>query len=518
MIRNPLFLALFLSVTPASSEEPSKARVVEAQPAPMGPELVEVRIRKAEANGAGRTETAQLAWGHAQLELALARLPGVVPRLEGLAPPPGLSGTMEPEAQWTAALTVEGADATLELCDAGCESWTTAWTPDAPENAVDTLVASLAAARGLSYASGQLEGPADPYIRTIASRATAVIQGLVAPPSRRGDVRTDPVARSVYLDAGQPITQWQAARAGIHTPLEVLGLLRRGADDHRDPVFHAAAAWALEEAGATEQAAEKWLAVMELAPHDRRFALQAARAAIRVGDRATAAHCIELLGGDNADAARLRVELADVAGGASDALLSEWQALDPTNPEPVQRRIQDRIASGDLEGARDLLVALRARGEDEQASALGLAISVNLGDVPDPRAPTLASLDVQLERTRQETQRALAQAESLARIQNQWSRAHARQARGRCSLDALDLRDQARATGTALREQVLAARAELAALQQVLDARTVQPVLDPARRTAADGLDHDVQRAGHAFLAAVRLQEEQLEWRSRFCG
>lgn len=533
MFRTPLFLALILSATPASSEEPADFVGVEATaPSRPGPLLVEALIERADAQGRERKELAELAWGHAQLEQALARLPGVLPRLEGLEPPPGLAGSMEAEAHWSVALRIEGERATLEVCDPECASWTASWSSERPEQTVDSLVASLAAERSLPYTTGELKGPTDPYIRTIASRATAVTQGLSEPPSRRGDIRTDPIARSVYLDASQPITQWQAARAGVHTPLEVLGLLRRGADDHDDPVFHAAAAWALEQAGAAEPAAEKWLQVMQMAPDDRRFALQAARAAIRVGDRKTAEHCITLLGGDNADAARMRVELADVAGGASDSLLGEWQALDPTNPAPVRRRIRDRLAAGDLAGARTLLTALHERGDAEHARTLGLAIAVNLADLdtaralalesgvelPTADAPTLASVDDQLERVREQAGRALHHAESLARVQNRWSREHAQHYRQRCSDEALDLRDQARTTGTHLREEVLVARAEMEALQLVLASPTVAPVLDPTRRAVAQRLNHDVQHAGHAFLSAVQFQQDQLEWRSRFCG
>ena len=127
-------------------------------------------------------------------------------------------------------------------------------------------------------------------------------------------------------------------------------------------------------------------------------------------------------------------------------------------------------------------------------------------------------VDRNLEALQVQLQRVLPPSDEVARLQNRWSEVAAEVGADRCSPEARDLREQARVVGTRLRNDVVQARRLLDVLRADLAASTVAPVLDPTRRQAAFGAEEAVTRSTHAFLAAVRFQEEQIEWRSRRCG
>ena len=88
--------------------------------------------------------------------------------------------------------------------------------------------------------------------------------------------------------------------------------------------------------------------------------------------------------------------LADATGGASDELLAHWQEVDPTNAEPVRRRIRGKVDAGLREEALALTTELSHRGVGDESRALTLALASELGrwDVAQDAAASLGQDDV----------------------------------------------------------------------------------------------------------------------------
>ncbi|MFT4626406.1 MAG: hypothetical protein ACI8PZ_005083 [Myxococcota bacterium] len=300
-------------------------------------------------------------------EEGLAELSGVVPTVPEAPPRPGLVLAPPPTETWTADLHLgDDPDAlvvSLELCQADrCVHTSATATREAPEAAVVVLVQSAADRLGLRADPAPWWGTApsaDSYANLMLGRSAAQVYGLSAPVDAVGDVRRDPVARAVYLDPGMAMAHaLRARRDGTGWGRGAAGLPGRAdaAAAEPDPL-EAAAGW-------------------DGLPDDPRFAVPRALAALTLGDPSTALSRVRRLPTTPAVAA-LRVAAAEALGESStvDAWLVDWQRADPTDPEPVRRRVQRALAATQWEEARALLPELDRRGAAIEARDLGLALA-----------------------------------------------------------------------------------------------------------------------------------------------
>jgi hypothetical protein len=172
--------------------------------------------------------------------------------------------------------------------------------------------------------------------------------------------------------------------------------------DASDPVLLADAAALALAAGEAAAALRGFEAVRGVAPDDLRFALPLAEAGLAAGAPEVTRRQVDRL--RSVDAARadrlsLEVRLAEATGSLRpdelERLLLAWQVAAPKDPEPVQRRVDLRVAQRDLAGALALIpeLGLRAPGPGTRAQELALAAAVGAweqagaaaSDLGDPR-------------------------------------------------------------------------------------------------------------------------------------
>jgi tetratricopeptide (TPR) repeat protein len=351
--------------------------------------------------------------GHVTLlvQELLAEVPGVLPRVEGAPPAPGLAQALTPEGRaWRLLLALVVVDDTVSiggtLCDpAGpCTTLRASGARIAPGEAVAQLVTAAAATLGRRPADPTAWGrpeTRDPYAALLLGRAAAVAVGLRPPVDEadRGDVRRDPVARAVFLDPRMASAQAIVARTATDA-VRRLQAARMAAEAQPRSLGRAAdLAAALGAAGLSEPAREAWADVARRSPGDGRFVLPRARAALAVGDARGARAVLSELGGRHqgeGPVVAVEVAVADALGGSDDALLARWQQSAPTDPEPVHRRIALRVTEGRLEDALALTGELARRGRADEANALTVALASDLGrwDQARDAAASLGAGDV----------------------------------------------------------------------------------------------------------------------------
>lgn len=335
--------------------------------------------------------------GHILLfvETFLADVPGVVPRLDGVPGYPGFSRALPPEGgPWTVSLTVSIAEdvitVDLEGCDpdGACETHHGEGSRLQPNAVVGELITALASRMGRDVTSAR-EGwitplTRDDYAVLMAGRGAAIYYGYLPPvaPESRGDNRKDPIARAVFLDPKLP-GSWSLVARTVEDPGRRLIAWKTASElAPQNAALKAAYAAAFDEEGLLEPAWTAWTAVAAIAPNDLRFLIPRARAALRVNQMKEVERTLALVparfSGDGLIAS-MNVAVADAKGGASDALLTAWQSADPTNAEPVRRRIALYVTAHDFDAALKLTEELASRGAPEEAWRLTVALASDLG-------------------------------------------------------------------------------------------------------------------------------------------
>ena len=336
----------------------------------------------------------------AHVEAGLADLQGVMPVVAGQGVAIGLTEALQTDAEaWTAAITMvsseqEGVEIGLRLCGAeGCVDHAARGTREAPFEALGALLeaASLQLEREAAPGAAStwaLAPSADSYAVLMEGRSAATLYGILPPPRRPGDRKSDPVARAVHLDPRMPVAQWIAARTSQDpaSGWASAGYARVVAPDR--VAFRAAEAALYERAGKVREAWRAWEDLAQRAPRDARFAVPRARAALAHELPAVATEALDDLGPrfrDEAPVLALRVAIADVVyrEAADDDLLARWEAASPANPEPVRRRIQLRVRDRRYQEALDMTPELDRRTGTDEATRLRVALHVALGELED---------------------------------------------------------------------------------------------------------------------------------------
>lgn len=329
-------------------------------------------------------------------ERRLGAIHGVIPVVDGVEPRPGLRHAVEPAERWTLSIQAggRGDELALELtlCDptGDCEVERKAADRTHPAPAItDTVrrVASNMDRRVLGQpATWTVRETADDYALLMVGRAAAIVYGQrpPVPPEDAGNNRKDPLARAVYLDPAMATAWFLRSRTALGgTEGQRLAAAQRASSqDPDDPLLVAdAAALALAD-GQADEALRGFEAMRRLAPDDLRFAVGLAEAALLANEPEVARRAAARLRYVSAaDAERLSVEvrLAEAQGQVEpithDALLLEWQVADPTDPAPVQRRIDQRVALGDFASALDLVPELYARAPTPQTQSIELSLA-----------------------------------------------------------------------------------------------------------------------------------------------
>jgi tetratricopeptide (TPR) repeat protein len=141
----------------------------------------------------------------------------------------------------------------------------------------------------------------------------------------------------------------------------------------------------LHRIGQADEAAVAYEGALAAAPRDPRLLRPAAAAALAAGDAEKADATLSLLSPTLADVdpavAALRVAIADASGPASDALLEAWQTVDPTNPQPIRRRIMARVRARAYAEALPFTAELAVRGAAAEARAVESGLALATGDL-----------------------------------------------------------------------------------------------------------------------------------------
>lgn len=383
---------------------PSVEPEVEQKPPPV---LTEVRLPLLQVEAPFRFDTEFRGLATLALEMGLADLPGVVPRLPGdLAAPSTLflpgAARRQVDARFVARGGPDALELELELCipGDGCASTTATATRERPWDALATLLEGAAATLALPVdpavaAAWRTPGSKDPYAELLTGRAAATLLGLLPPPDLPGDKKQDPVRRAVFLDPNQPLAQWTLARwelastpdGGLAIPALTRALLNRPGS----PVLAADLATAHQLTGRPDQALLVWEEVGRTHADDPRF-LEPTAATLLAVDRAREAR--ELLDrlpaefGWDPGVAELRVAVVEAEEGtaALDPLLARWQQTDSRAVEPVRRRVDLRVRGERYPEALELLPALHTRAPGPQTDALEVALLVAVGRPLDAAA------------------------------------------------------------------------------------------------------------------------------------
>lgn len=345
--------------------------------------------------------------------LGLGDIPGVVPVLQSQAQPlstaiarPIPSGRVR--ATFTGGGTPEALSLSLELCKEGglCTTVTANGSRDAPYDAIGTLLDGTAKALAVPVtpevsARWHQPGSADPYAELVTGRACAVWLGLLPPSTRPGDRRADPVARALYLDPKEPLAAWiyglwqVGTVTGGGTAAEAFQ--RAVVARPTSPLLGADLALARGLQGRPAEAVVAWEDVLSDNRDDLRFLKPYADALVVAGRANDAKALLDKLPSaydDDPQVAALRVAVAEAAHTATDmdALLAHWQEVDPTNAEPVRRRVDLRVKGQKYADALPLVDILRQRAPGPDTDALEMALLVAVGRPQD--AARYATADV----------------------------------------------------------------------------------------------------------------------------
>ncbi len=388
-------------------EEPAPEAVAPPSPAWVG--VLELRLEPVHiAEGVARPEeTAGLAM--ALLERRLGDLEGVAARVEGLPARPALAWAVAPEERWRLAVRVEGEGEEIRLNSQLCDPLERCLDNSVPAEwgwpgaATTATVAWVGARLGRRFLGSTETWAApesrDPYALLILGRAAATVYGLRAAPDpeERDDPRRDPLARSVFLDPTMATGWYLRARSPLSGPE---GTRRQHAErasalDPGDPLLVADAASLALMAGDPALALPGLESLQGVAPDDLRFPLALAEAALLADAPETSRRvAFRLRNVPAADPERLSLEVRiaeatnSLDGPQLDRLLQEWAIAADQDPEPVQRRVDQRVAAGDLAGALELMPELQARAPGEATRAQEMALALALGQ--HERAATLA--------------------------------------------------------------------------------------------------------------------------------
>ena len=291
---------------------------------------------------------------------------------------PSLQGVPATSRHLSLEATDEGLEAALCVSDGPCElAWFTG-TPEAIGLQTAQWVAEQLALEVPSEVASCLgELPDDDYLHTIVGRAAAAHYGLSEPSAHPGDVRRDPIARAVVLDARVPTTQWMLAR---HlAPLDAAGAARHAT--YAAAACDAHAGWQADAAalaGPAGNRAASW-------PEGDRFVLGALDDALARGvDAHALAQRATRLWPSEASVARRH---ADATHGADHrAALQRWSVLDPTDPAPELALATVALAEGRWESAVAHASAAEARGATEPARELATPALLALGRLDEAQA------------------------------------------------------------------------------------------------------------------------------------
>jgi tetratricopeptide (TPR) repeat protein len=331
------------------------------------------------------------------LEAGLADIDGVVPRVNGQPPSPGLRGALQVDAEhWQVLSRVSGSGETLSvrltLCDpeAVCTEDVESLSAIAPHAGMASLLERAAAVMDRPLRPEVRQDIArrpsqDDYALLLAGRAAATFYGTLPPAEVVGDRRRDPITRAAFVDPKMADVWWLIARRatelGDHEA--AAEALTRGRDGSPRRLALQADQAENRLALGLKGAAVAWEGLDR--SDDRRFSIPRARGLLadgRIEEARQISRRLAALSPDDPDVIILMVKIADVRGGAGDALLSRWQEAAPTDPEPVRRRIQLALSGSRLVEARDLLPALRSRLADPtEADRLLLTLDAALGEL-----------------------------------------------------------------------------------------------------------------------------------------
>ncbi len=337
------------------------------------------------------------------MELGLADLPGVVARVPGDAPPPSLALFHPlPQRRYQATFTTTGGpDAvtvSLTLCPAGkslgCETHTASGRRDSPHPMVASLLEATAKQLGqtpedATVAAWSTPGSKDLYAELIAGRSCATYLGLLPAPVDPADKKLNPVIRAMLIDPNEPIARWIDARWQVYSLPgggSAEDALRRAALGRPgSPLLVADLATTLAASGKLEEAAIVWQGLLDQAPQDPRWLTPYADTLLKLGRPLDARTILDRLPADfqeDPEYARMQVRIAEQIGRIDlDPLLARWQATDPKSPEPVRRRIDQRVADGKYADALALVPALRSRAAGPATDALEVALLTATGQL-----------------------------------------------------------------------------------------------------------------------------------------
>jgi tetratricopeptide (TPR) repeat protein len=338
----------------------------------------------------------------ALIETGLADLVDVAPYVEATGPSPGLEQRLLTDVEiWTGKLGIvaEGEELRygLLLCDptGACENLEAIGSREVPSAPAAGLLAQATTVLGREPIAdaaarwGERQS-SDTYALLMVGRSAAIFYGLRPPvaESIRWDERRDPVARASYIDPSMPIAWWIQGRLQLDVGAARLAresFTRASLTRPASVLFKADEATALAAQERWDDAWRAWEEVNARTADDPRFAVPRAKAALESGRVKEALGVLDRLPKvyqDERAVAELRVAIAEATGGSSnyDELLARWQAAAPNDPEPVRRRIAIRVDDGRLQEALELAGELERRGEPEEATRLGMALAIGLGD------------------------------------------------------------------------------------------------------------------------------------------
>lgn len=344
------------------------------------------------------------------LELGLADLNDLVPRVGALPPAVGLGRAPATADAWTAQLSLSGEapalSAKLTLCSGpeNCRAVLAPVSTEAPAVGAAALIAAVAEAMNRAPRAGA-DGAwadrlsADPYAQLITGRGAATVYGLLPAPSQLGDERADPVMRAVLIDPTNPTAEWMRARRLLQLgdPAGALEAVTRARSGRAEAVALRAAEAELHAVlGRHAQALEGYQELERGLGPSARFVIPLSEAALAAGQAELAAARLDALPpavlGEPA-VAELRVRVADATPGDDaryDALLVRWAEAAPTEAEPLRRRVALRVRRGDLLGALELVPAYAPRGAEVEGQRLALALHAALGQLSEAAAVATA--------------------------------------------------------------------------------------------------------------------------------
>jgi tetratricopeptide (TPR) repeat protein len=402
-----LMLAGLLGCAQDSSTLPIETPTVSVAPTP----LTEITLSVLTVATPFRWDTEFRGLATAAMELGLSDLPGVTARVPGDAPPPtwALSHPL-PERRYTAAFSASGTEAaltlTLELCDSSasgaCIAHNATGSRQAPYPMFATILNEAAEQLGVvpdaaTAAAWSTAGSKDTYAELITGRGCATYLGLLPPPIDPTDKKQNSVLRAIFIDPTQPIAQWMWARWQVYavpgSGSAADALRRASLARPTSPLLLADLATTLELNDKHEEAALVWLALTEQAPDDARWLIPYANTLATLGRTVEARAILDKLPPifqRDPVYAELQVRIAEGSGGAAlEPLLAHWQETDLRSPEPVRRRIRQRVQTGRYAEALTLLPALRTRAPGPPTDALEVALLTATGqlDAAADRAP-----------------------------------------------------------------------------------------------------------------------------------